>query len=293
VTGIYPGTAIITYAVTNSCTTLSATKLVTIYPKLIPSVSINSLSGDTVCIDKDYSASSTIVNGGSSPKYKWQVNGNGSDTGSSYTYHPNNNDMVSVLLTSNAICAIPATAIATQVVNTLAPSINIITANNNKIGIGESDTLIAQLENAGKNPTYQWLINDQAVAGETHPIFVTNKLVSNDQVSCQVTCSDICGGTTIQGSLSVNVLPFHEGDVVLSPNPNKGVFTLEGLFETNITKVAIDIKDVLGRSTFSATIPTSSGYFKQMITLAHLSKGMYILTLNAGGVNMVKKFVVE
>ena len=273
--------------------TISATKQLMVNPNLVPLVSINALTGDVVCIDKDYSAIASNINGGNAPKYKWQVNGNGSDTGATFNYHPNNNDIVSVLLTSNAKCILTTTASSTQVVNTLVPSISITIANSNKIGLGGSDTLIAQLQNAGNNPTYQWLINNQAVAGETHPIFVTNKLVSNDQVSCKVICSDICGGTTIQGSLNVSVLPFHEGDVVLSPNPNKGVFTLEGLFETNITKVAVDIKDVLGRSAFSATIPTTNGYFKQMITMAHLSRGMYILTLNAGGVNMVKKFVVE
>ena len=80
--------------------------IITINPNLPVSVSITANPAGAVCGGTTVTFTGTAINGGSVPGYQWKVNGVDAGTNnSSYSYSPSNGDMISCILTSNAICA--------------------------------------------------------------------------------------------------------------------------------------------------------------------------------------------
>jgi hypothetical protein len=87
-----------------------------------PSVAVSFTAPDTVCSNTVVSYTAVPTNGGSSPGYKWY--NNGILVSAALVYNDsvlNSNDSVWVVMTSNASCASPATAMSSKV---LAPSYN-------------------------------------------------------------------------------------------------------------------------------------------------------------------------
>ena len=90
----------------------------------IVTVNVN-MTGDPIDIEEIEVCKGTTVtltaiptNGGSLPAYQWKKNGTNIDdaTNSTYTYVPENGDIISCEMTSNADCAVPATAISVNAV---------------------------------------------------------------------------------------------------------------------------------------------------------------------------------
>lgn len=69
-------------------------------------------------------------------------------------------------------------------------------------------TFTATAEDVGTSPTYQWMINGNAV-GPNAPVFTTDQLADQDVITCQVVSSFGCatGETALSNSVSVNVIP--------------------------------------------------------------------------------------
>lgn len=108
----------------NPATSNTVTMLIN--PVLIPSVTI-SASETTICPGTQVTFTATPTNGGTSPSYQWKLNGGDVGTNSS-TFSSStlsNGNIVSVVLTSNATCASPVTAISNSIsmnVNPATPS---------------------------------------------------------------------------------------------------------------------------------------------------------------------------
>jgi len=99
-------TVSVNYSNTNGCTAFSPTSYgVTITPSLPVSVSI-SVSNNPVCSGIPVTFTAIQENGGITPSYQWKVNGiNAGTNNSTYSYTPNNNDIVTCIMTSDASCA--------------------------------------------------------------------------------------------------------------------------------------------------------------------------------------------
>src|ERR1039458_6406817 len=210
-----------------------------ITPTVTPSVNVTSVAGDTLCQGTPASFTTTIVNGGTSPAYQWKVNGVSAGSGtSSYSYTPVNGDVVSVLLTSNATCAVPDTAgnsVVMTVISPLVPGVAISASPGSTIVKEQTVTFTATVTNGGPAPTYQWEVNGVAVPGATTSTFVSGTLSNGDIVTCAATGSGQCGvqpgngevTMTVTGNVGVNQLV--KGDAISGlPNPNKGDFTVTG-----------------------------------------------------------------
>ena len=77
---------------------------------------------DPVCAGASVTYTAMVVNGGSSPVYAWHVNGGPVvGTSNTYTYIPDDGDVITCQVLSNELCAItnPATGTFTPVVNPL------------------------------------------------------------------------------------------------------------------------------------------------------------------------------
>ena len=159
-----------------------------------PSVTI-AASATSICTGGSVTFTATPVNGGPAPAYQWQINGitvPGQSTATFTTTTLNNNDIVTVIMTSNDPCANPVTATSNAVTITatsVTPSVT-IAASATSICTGSSVTFTATPVNGGPAPTYQWQINGTNVTGATNATFTSTTLVNGDIVTVIMTSND-------------------------------------------------------------------------------------------------------
>ncbi|MEJ7681482.1 MAG: hypothetical protein WKG06_27250 [Segetibacter sp.] len=155
------------------------------------SVSI-SASATTICAGSSVTFTATPTNGGTTPSYQWKINGTnaGTDNPAFTTSTLQNNDAVTVVLTSNALpCATgnPATSnTITETVNTAQPVSVSIAASATTICAGTSVTFTATPTNGGTTPSYQWKVNGTN-AGTNSNTFTTSTLANNAVVTVVLT----------------------------------------------------------------------------------------------------------
>ena len=170
---------------------------ITVHPLLPVSVTI-SATNTTVCAGTEVTFTATGINGGSSPVYKWKVNGvevQGSNVqGSNFAYTPVNGDAVTCMLFSDATCETGSPAVSNTISMTVyqtQPAGVTITASGNNICTGTQVTYSATPTNGGTIPGYQWKVNGTDVPGATSSEYIFIP-VNNDAVSCVMNSSAFC-----------------------------------------------------------------------------------------------------
>ena len=145
----------------------SQTLIVTPVPAVPADVSIT-VDNNPSCPGFDVTFTAIPVNGGN-PFYEWYVNGVSVGTNqATYSYIPDNNDQVYVVMTSdlNCISDNPATSnTITMVMSVLNPVSVSITADQNDVCEGTQITFTATPVNGG-NPSYQWYVNGSTVGSD-------------------------------------------------------------------------------------------------------------------------------
>jgi hypothetical protein len=117
-----------------------------------------------------------------------------------------------------------------------------------------------------------------------------------------VESSDICGTGTGTGSVQMSVINAEAvaqistagSNVVIAPNPSKGMFTVKGSLGTiNDQEVSIEITDMLGQVVYTTKVMANNGNINELIQLGNsISNGNYILNLRSGTENSVYHIVV-
>jgi len=175
--------------------------------KFAPSSVNITASAATICSGTQVTFTANVINEGLLPFYQWQVNGNnvGTNSASFSTNSLNNNDVVSVILTSNATCNPPSVAVSNKITMTvnssLPPSVTISTANTT-ICTGTPVTFTAVALNAGASPIYQWLVNGNN-AGSNTATYSSNSLANNDVVKVLITATSTCAVVNTATSNSI------------------------------------------------------------------------------------------
>src|SRR5436190_9358634 len=164
-------------------------------PLLTPSISV-ATSGNTICASTPVNFSSVIVNGGAIPIYQWKKNGvNVGTNNSNFTDNAlNNGDIISCILSSDAVCATPATATSnnvTMIVNPLLPPSISIAGSATNICAGTPVTFSSTTNNGGITPVYQWKKNGVNV-GTNSNTYTDNTLNNGDIISCVLTPLATC-----------------------------------------------------------------------------------------------------
>ena len=271
---------------------------------VIPSVTVSSNPGDTVCRGTNVTYTAAPHFGGSHPGYNWYLNG--AHVGSSLTYStiPNNNDVVIFMLTSDMACRISDTVFSNDVimhVENLLPTVSII---SNPTIVGHRDTLTAVAHNAGVNPSYAWYVNGRLQVGHNANTLVSNQFVTGDSVSVVVTTgSGACAGVTasngviitVSSNVGVGAVSSNGSSINISPNPSNGVFTVRGTIASTIDEtVAVELTDMIGQVVYKSNITAKKGVINSKITLdKSLANGMYILNLKSGNEHTVLHMVLE
>jgi len=171
----------------------SNTITMSVGPNLPVSVLI-SASSNPVCQGISVTFTATPTNGGSSPSYQWKVNGVNVGTNSpAYTYIPVNGDIITCVLTSNALCATGNPALSNTITMTVvlnAAAGLTISPSANPVCQGTPVTYTATPVNGGSTPSYQWKVNG-INSGSNSPAF-TYTPSNGDVISCVMTSSYLC-----------------------------------------------------------------------------------------------------
>ena len=273
---------------------------------IIPTITVATTPNDTLCQFSVANFTATASGGGTSPVYRWLVNGGFAGSGDTYAYLPADGDVVYCAMLSNERCRLIDTAFSTpitlEVLPYVLPTVTINASPAFTINAGDEVTFTAVAANAGSVPGFQWYINSMAIVGATTNTFVYGGFANLDTVSCRVVSSGVCNG--IVGSKSeviyVNTVGVQNlGQVnrhlMLMPNPNTGNFILKGSLQSaNSAKMDIRIADMLGKEVQIITATAVDGIVNVPIQLPlHLASGLYSLRVIYGSGHQVFHFVVR
>jgi len=194
-----------------TCENITASGLITVNELLPVSVSI-AAETNPVCAGATVNFTATPVNGGTAPSYQWYVDATPAGTGgSTFSYIPENGDVVSCVLTSDIICASdnPATSNAIEMtVNEMVPvSISIEALPAGSVCSGTSVTFTATPINEGTAPVYQWYLNGSPV-GTNQPTYTSATLSDEDNIYCVLTSSETCvtGSPATSNTVAMDII---------------------------------------------------------------------------------------
>ncbi len=201
---------------------------ITVTPAPVPSVIIAANPAGPICAGTSVTFTATPTNGGASPTYQWQVNGSNAGTGATFTSTTlNNNDVVTVVMTSNAVCASPLTAtsnaITITVNSTLVPAVSISSSPSGPVCAGTSILFTPSPTSGGNAPTYQWKVNGtNAGNGAT---FTSTTLNNGDVVSVVMTSSAGCASptTATSNNLTMTIFPVVAPSVTIAASPSGAI----------------------------------------------------------------------
>ena len=185
----------------------------------ISAPTINIVAGTSkICSGDSVHFNATSFNGGTVPKYQWQINGVdvGNDSSVYITDTLLNNYTVSCILTSNSSCATTPTATSNAIViDTLSRIVPMVSigASETSFCPGTTVAFTAKPTNGGTSPLFQWQINGTN-EGTNDSVFTTTTLQNGDSVSCYLvsnvlTCliNDTAKSNKIKLSVTARILP--------------------------------------------------------------------------------------
>jgi hypothetical protein len=161
------------------------------------SVSVSASPSTTICAGTTVTFTATPTNGGGAPVYQWKRNG--VNVGISSTTYSNsalaNGDVITCVLTSNAVCASGSPATSAGVTMTVNPnlpvSVSIAASPAGSVCAGSSVAFTATPVNGGTTPAYQWKVNG-VNAGSSSATYTSSTLNNGDIVTCILTSNATC-----------------------------------------------------------------------------------------------------
>lgn len=195
--------------------------LIQVHPVLTPDIEIFS-NTTNICGDADINFWVEVFGQGNNPSYEWRVNGEVAG-GNSPVFSPDNlsdGAIITCMLTSSEVCAITSTATSNSITVTVGEGIIAsveISTTDAQLCEGDEIVFVANANNEGSMPDYQWLVNG-AETGETDVVFRTTELITGDVVTCQLTSSENCvaQNPVYSNSITMTVHPSVEPVLTIS-----------------------------------------------------------------------------
>jgi len=218
-------------------TATSAGITMTVNTTVVPTVSIAITSGSNpICEGASVTFTATPVNGGTTPSYQWKINGVNAGTNSA-TFESSsltNTQIVTCILTSNAVCVSQTTVTSTGITMTvnpiLTPTVS-ITADAITICDGAQVIFTPTPVNGG-TPTYQWKLNGSDIA--TGATYSNSSLANGNTVSCVMTSTEACvsSATATSNTVTMTVNPILTPSVEINADPAIAVCPGESILFT-------------------------------------------------------------
>ena len=156
-----------------------------------PAVKI-AASAEAICAGASVTFTATATGAGINPSYQWKVNGVNSGVNDRVYINSSlaNNDVISCSLGIDPLysCALSNQVISQniliKVTTGTVPSVD-ISADRNNVCAGDNITFNAVANDAGNNPTFQWILND-AILPDNSPVYHSSRLANGDRLFCRV-----------------------------------------------------------------------------------------------------------
>ena len=217
---------------------MSGIATIGVIPDNVPSVSITTGVGDTVCVLANTTFTALPVDAGASPYYQWYVNSASMGTGVTYSYVPANGDVVSVVIFSDAVCAIPSTATSAMTMTTIprvSPSISLSVTPADTVCEYVPATIIPAPVYGGPTPTYRWIKNGYTAA--IGPVY-TYVPANGDNILCSMYSSYEClitDSVYSTNNINMTVVPLLIPTVTVTAHPGDTI--TQGNSDTLVAKV--------------------------------------------------------
>lgn len=200
------------------------------------------------CAGQQLQFTAIPTTGGTNPTYQWTVNGTNvtGATGVNFsTSNLQNGDEVRVRMTSNSQCANPKTVTSDsiEVIHTKITADIVIAQTTGGAAPCQGKPVIfsANTINAGKNPTYQWIVNGIPIQGATNPFYLTDSLRNGDRVQAILIATDSCVLNKFDTSnfITMNITPSNKPTVSFRITDGKNPGCIDSLVEFTATAVNI------------------------------------------------------
>lgn len=282
----------------NSCQVESDPAKLIMVPSTNSSVVIAADPGNVVCPKEQVVFTSAFTRGGTTPQYRWLVNGleiPGATAATLKIDTLDHGDIVKCRFISSELCVFESVSpgVTVSVVSSLLAEVGISSSYNG----GNSYTFIADPKNGGANPRYYWYVNGKLQVGETGQSFTTETLAPWDKVTVGMFTSRDCAepklATSRQATTGVADVEYGAAKVVLSPNPNRGIFTLQAN-NLGVGNAKLAVVNTLGQVQYSAHVELLGGELQHQVDLGgKLAPGLYMINIELNGKSEVRKFIVS
>ncbi|MFZ4522979.1 MAG: choice-of-anchor J domain-containing protein [Bacteroidales bacterium] len=273
---------------------MSNTLMMSIDPLLPVAVTISPSvnpvgSGDPVT----FTAAPT--NGGTAPSFQWKVNGYNTGTGSTFTYYPSDNDVVTCMLLSNATCAYANPAFSNAVTITVS-TIPVVRDINNILVAGTVCLdAIQTIRTAGSETFFTVAPGGYAtlIAGENILFYPGTTVDYGGYLSGTISPSGPwCIAPSIVSAITgAETILLHERESTINiyPNPTSGPFFLviPGMEESE--DFAVEIYGIRGEKILSTRL---TGKQPHLFMLKNHPDGIYLIRILAQ-TSMVSARVVK
>jgi len=268
---------------------LSNTLEVNIINTVNPAISINT-DFIEICSGELITFQTSTMFGGVSPSYDWLVNGVSTGINDTIFYSDflNDQDTIICIMTSSESCASSSVVNSEPIVITVNPGLILdieLEASETTICLGDTVTFIANSENQGSSPIYQWMVNESFVNGNGNE-FISADLMNGDSVSCVLVSSEFCvSNNNIQATPIVMAVDScllsafntfsSESKMSIYPNPTSGTFTIK--YEGTGEFFEMLIQDVQGRVMKKERINIFGSSLA--VDISSLSAGLYFIKI--------------
>jgi len=90
----------------------------------------------------------------------------------------------------------------------------------------------------------------------------------------------------------LGVAEFDSNDLVISPNPSRGIINISIQTTTN-TEVKINLFDIQGRKIYTTTKESNSGLFNTTLDFGKLANGIYLIDVQQGNKKTTKRIIIN
>ncbi len=251
---------------------------ITVNPSVTPTAVISANTANA-CQGESITFNATVSNGGSSPVYRWKVNGN-NITNATNTYSANNlqnNDVVTMELITNVTCATATNVTSNSVTVTILP-------NPVKPAVTQSNDSLLTAQLAGLS--YQWYNGVNTISGATQFYYVP---ITNGNYSVETTNSSGCSSKS--DGLASNIGLAETSlvkDFELFPNPASNVITLN-LSLANAKEIRIKVYNLSGALVLEENI-SNTNKVNSKLNIENLATGVYLMKIELGQAQVSRRF---
>jgi len=212
---------------TGCAANMANTVAINVIPLAYPTVNVSTASGDTlVCSGAPVTINVTTKVPGSSPTYKWDINGTVvSVTNTPYTYVPADGDVITFTMTSSELCATPPIVSANvklKVVPPVTPTATLSTTPGDTICQGLPVTFTAAPIYGGTKPSYTWYVNTVPVSTSATMTYVPYNLdIVYAKISSNYPC--LISPTGVSNNVQMTVNPPLIPHVTMNADPSASI----------------------------------------------------------------------